>query len=49
MQSNHFFIAHFVVQAYCSLGQDADGPLLTSPLVAKVLFSNLLELASSNY
>jgi len=24
------------LQAYCSLGQDADGPLLTSPLVAKV-------------
>jgi len=24
------------LQAYCSLGQDANGPLLTSPLVAKV-------------
>ena len=35
---------HFVFEAYCSLGQDADGPLLTSPLVAKVLFCNLLEL-----
>ena len=40
----HFSIFHYLFQAYCSLGQDSDGPLLTSPLVAQVLICNLLHL-----